>query len=103
MHSSTMSQPRSPQATPSAVGAALKPMRRLPIADRALVLDAEVLAPAAVDAVEFQQMGGGRRAAFDLVHVHDVEAVIRRADRPLAGTCRPLPRAAPGGRSGPCR
>ena len=77
MHSSTMSQPRSPQATPSAVGAALKPMRRLPIEQRALVRDAEVFAPAAVDAVEFQQMRGGGRAAFQFVDVHDVEAVVR--------------------------
>jgi len=36
------------QATPSAVGAALKPMRRFADDDRAIALDAEALAPTAV-------------------------------------------------------
>ena len=51
-------------------------------ADRAVVLDAEALAPAAVDAVELEQMRRRRRAALELVDMHDIEPVARRADRP---------------------
>ena len=52
-------------------------MRRLPTTDGAIVLDAEAFAPAAVDAVEFQQMRGRRGAALELVDMHDVEPVVR--------------------------
>ena len=43
--------------------------------DGALAVHPERTVPTAVDAVEFQQMGGRRGAALDLVDVDDVEAV----------------------------
>ena len=46
--------------------------------------------PAAVDAVELQQMRGRRGAALDLVDVHDVEPVAARADRPPARRTPPI-------------
>ena len=96
VHSSTMSQPRSPQATPSAVGAALKPMRRLPTRMARSSSTPNVLAPAAVDAVEFQQMRGGCRAALEFVDMHDVEPVVgaRIVRRPIHAAHRRAQREA---------
>ena len=92
-----------PRARRPACAAALKPMRRLPMTDGAVVLDAERCAPAAMDAVELEQMRGRRRAALDLVDMHDIEPVarariVRRRDRspPIAARSasrpmRPMP------------
>ena len=74
VHSSTISQPRSPQGTSAGVAAALKPMRRFR-SDGALVLGRDRLAPTAVDAVELEQMRRRLGAAFQLVHMHDIEPV----------------------------
>jgi hypothetical protein len=55
-----------------------------------IVLRTKLLAPATVNAIEFQQMGGGRGAALDLVHMHDFEAVVgaRVVFRPVNATHR---------------
>ena len=71
-----MSQPRSPHATPSGGRRGAEPDAPVADMDGAIVLDAEVLAPAAVDAVEFQQMRGGRGSALQFVDVHDIEPVV---------------------------
>ena len=57
------------------MAAALKPMRRPPIAIAALAVDVEGAVPAPVDAVELQQMRGRRGAALELVDMDDVEPV----------------------------
>ena len=71
-----MSQPRSPQATSPGFAAALKPSDLLSIRICRVVLDAERGVPAAVNAVELEQMRGRRRAALDLVQMHDIEAIV---------------------------
>ena len=77
MHSSTISQPRSPHGTsPGAACGAEKPMRRLPIRIARSSSARDALAPAAVDAVEFEQMRGRRSAALQLIDVDDVEPVV---------------------------
>ena len=44
--------------------------------DGAIILDAEAFAPAAVDAVELQQMRGRRGTALQFVDMHDIEPIV---------------------------
>src|SRR5260370_1415714 len=44
--------------------------------DLGIVFDAKSRVPAAVRAVELEQVSGSGRAALDLVQVHDIEAVF---------------------------
>ena len=61
-------------------------------AQSGIVLDTESAVPAAVHAIEFQEMRGRSRAALDFVHMHDVEAIapariaIGAANRTHRGT-----------------
>lgn len=75
-----------------AVGCRCAGETNAPIADMngPIVLGREQLAPAAVDAIEFQEMHRGSCAAFDLVDVDDVEPVIgtRVVRRPVEATHR---------------
>jgi len=70
----------------------------LPVADadRAFA-GADLLSPAAMQAVEFEQMSGHGRVALDLVQMHDVEAVAgaRVAGRSLHRAERRAQRQAP--------
>ena len=58
--------------------------------DGRVAVDLERRAPAAMDAVEFEEMGGGRRTALDLVDMRDLEPVssARIAVRSLDGAER---------------
>ena len=78
MHSSTISQPRSPHGTSPGAAAAREADAPVADQDRAVAVAADLLPPAAVQAVEFEQMRGNRGAALHLVDMHDVE--------PVAGT-----------------
>jgi hypothetical protein len=51
----------------------------LPIADQngAIVIDSELLPPAAVQAVELEEVSGSRGSAFDLIEVHHIQPIAR--------------------------
>ena len=62
--------------TSPGLAAALKPKRVLSTTMARLVVDAERAVPAAVNAVEFQEMRSRGGAALELVEVNDLEPVV---------------------------
>ena len=90
MHSSTTSTPRSPQGISAGVACDENDRRAVVDADRVVALGRDVGAPAALHAVELQQVRGGRGAALELVEVDHVQAVAARAGRPSGRSAAPI-------------